>query len=164
RQDLTSDRILQEIEIVLNSSNSKEEKIEFIKKLREIHSKVITNKNEYSLCVYSGFEINSSDWKVGCLYTGDYDAKNKIVELKQAYSNYIKKIGIIQIPHHGSFENYTDDLIFKNVRDAVISVGKKGGGYGHPAPEVTKKISLRCRLSVVTEDDKSLLKRFSNQI
>lgn len=164
RQELTSDRVLQKIEILLNSSNSTEEKIEFVKKLREIHSKVITMKNEYSLCVYSGFEINSSDWKVGCLYTGDYDAKTKIVELKQAYNNYIEKIGIVQIPHHGSSENYIDDLIFENVRDAVITVGKNGGGYNHPAAEVTKQISLKCKLHVVTEDDKSILRRSSNQI
>jgi hypothetical protein len=95
----------------------------------------------------------------GCLYTGDYNAsKNKEWKaLHNAYKDYWKYIGCIQIPHHGSKHNYNDNL--KNY-DAyhVISAGYNNG-HGHPHAEVVKDFLYnRLFLHVVTEQMGSIMR------
>lgn len=68
--------------------------------------------------------------KFSALFTGDSQA----VELKDALSNGLGSIDLLQIPHHGSrFGLNAEILGILNPKLAVISVGKNNK-YGHPAP------------------------------
>ena len=71
---------------------------------------------------------------LGCLYLGDYDANNW-EELNNKYKNYWGKIGMIQVPHHGSPHNYNFKL---NKKEADIFIISAGGNnkYGHPDPSI----------------------------
>lgn len=74
----------------------------------------------------------------GCLYTGDYDASgtHKWMELQNAYRQYLKYIGCIQVPHHGSRHNYNHELTNFNAF-YIISAGYKNI-YQHPHSSVLK--------------------------
>lgn len=65
--------------------------------------------NDYSMTVYAGCSL--ADHFNACLYTGDYNAKSYMKELKQAYKMLWDNIRIVQIPHHGSWKNFHKDLI-----------------------------------------------------
>lgn len=77
------------------------------------------NLNSVSMTLYTG--LTNEKNKSGCLYTGDYDAKKNINLLKKAYSTEWDNVRIVQIPHHGSRENYSPDLINHLETIAVIS-------------------------------------------
>lgn len=65
--------------------------------------------NDYSMTVYAGcclpHHFNA------CLFTGDYNARSYMTELRTAYSMLWDNIRVIQIPHHGSWNNFHEDLI-----------------------------------------------------
>ena len=69
----------------------------------------------------------------GCLYTGDYDASGneKWDRLKNAYKNYWDEAGVIQLPHHGSQNNFNAKFI-KTGCHYIVSVGADGKGK-HPS-------------------------------
>lgn len=93
----------------------------FYKEIREIYKKNSGEINEYSLCIYSG--PYSKNQKVGCLYTGDYVAIGKnLEELKKEYRTVLKTISWVQIPHHGSKDNFSRGLIFESVEKCFINV------------------------------------------
>jgi hypothetical protein len=98
-------------------------------------------------------QYDSSYKKVGCLYTGDYEAKgkNKWKTLEEAYQEYWEWIGLIQVPHHGSSHNCNDALISKKAV-YFLSAGEKNS-YKHPSPEVVEKIrrTYNNNLYIVTE-------------
>lgn len=97
--------------------------------------------NQYSMTLYSGSSLLGK--KIGCLYTGDYDAKHYMNELKVAYNRVWNDIHVVQIPHHGSEYNFDSELIldakhvisggnpeapkgvdWRPVRDQIIDVEK----------------------------------------
>ena len=89
----------------------------------------------------------------GCLYLGDYDAsgKNKWDELTKAFSEYWDSIGCIQVPHHGSKNNYNEELTADRSRYYVISAGIQNQ-YRHPSDNVVKDMLFKGNsFSVVTE-------------
>ena len=61
--------------------------------------------------------------KSGCLFMGDYDAsgKEKWKQLEEAYEPYLKYIGCVQIPHHGSRRSFNSKLLNIDA-EFVISV------------------------------------------
>lgn len=128
----------------------------FIEKIKSVYKETKLEKtvNKYSMCCYSGLVEDKGSLKIGCLYTGDYNAKDNIDSLLKFYTNNINSIGIIQIPHHGSVKDYTDKLILKNVKTALISAGLKNK-YGHPSEDVVKSIAQKCWIRIVSEDKKS---------
>lgn len=90
---------------------------------------------------------------VGCLYTGDYDAGKltNFEELRKKYIKYWKNIGCIQIPHHGSKNNFNNHF---SKLDAyfVISAGKNNK-YRHPHSYVMKDLLLNDHYPfIVTEE------------
>ncbi|MGL4904979.1 MAG: MBL fold metallo-hydrolase, partial [Cetobacterium sp.] len=125
-EDLTSEEVLRNIWKKLDEDKSGKilEKIISIFK-----NKDKSNKNEYSLCVYSGLIEERVSTKIGCLYTGDYNLKlnQNMRILEKVYKKVLENIGIVQVPHHGSEKNYNNDLIFENVKVAVISAGDRYG-------------------------------------
>ena len=145
------------------------------KKVIDAYNKVQDDFNTNSLTLYSGlFSLNniSSGYckrgyspekfhmthnKSGCLYLGDYNAKkiNTWEALKDAYSSYFQLLSIIQIPHHGSKENYNEALNTYNNLLSVISAPFKNDK--HPNPNVLKKIILNHGIPIiVTENDESI--------
>lgn len=90
---------------------------------------------KYSCIEQCLFDIKKSN---GCLYTGDFDAKSNWNELYRAYEAYWKYIGCIQVPHHGSYKNYNENL---SKFDAfyIISVGQNNA-YRHPTGSVVKSL------------------------
>lgn len=90
---------------------------------------------------------------VGCLYTGDYDAGKltNFEELRKKYIKYWENIGCIQIPHHGSKNNYNNHF---SKLDAyfVISAGKNNK-YRHPHSYVMKDLLLNDHYPfIITEE------------
>lgn len=88
----------------------------------------------------------------GCLYLGDYDTrgKQKWEELYEAYNEYWKYIGCVQIPHHGSRHNYHKELSKINAY-YIISAGYKNK-YQHPHSVVIKDLFFNnCDVNIVTE-------------
>lgn len=73
--------------------------------------------NDYSMTLYSGHAYNKA--KDGCLYTGDYNAHKYIDELKRFYMHVEDQIGIVQIPHHGSRNNYDPQLIIPSATHVI---------------------------------------------
>ena len=65
--------------------------------------------NDYSMTLYSGcrFPLHFN----ACLFTGDYNARSYMTELRTAYKILWDNIRVIQIPHHGSQNNFHKDLI-----------------------------------------------------
>ena len=130
------------------------------KKIKKVYKDLKGGLNTNSMTLFSGIRQNKKDCcnrlsciKVGCLYTGDYNANGneKWESLKQAYKKYCKWIGMIQVPHHGSSCNCNDTLISKKAV-YFLSAGEKNS-YKHPSPEVVEKIrwTYNNNLYIVTE-------------
>ena len=97
---------------------------------------------------------------VSCIYLGDSDLnKNDFVrDLRRRLGKLAAKIGTIQIPHHGSIENFNSEIL--NVIKpgcAVISFGTSNT-YGHPSDRVVGEIlSKNILLHLVTENQASIV-------
>lgn len=138
--------------------------------LKEIYWKVYGNKhNSYSMPVYSGLNCTgrcrknchkqgtfSTICHTNCLYMGDYDAKstNNCDALKRFYGDSWRRIGLIQVPHHGSEHNSDEELYSPN-KLCIISSGREDR-YGHPNQATINAIrSVGSVHTIVTEDKKT---------
>lgn len=90
--------------------------------------------------------------KPGFLYCGDYNMLDSTLyqEFKNTIGDYEQQCGGVQIPHHGSNNNYNTDLIDEQ-RFGLVSVGtrgKHGGKFPHAdvADDVLKK-SVLCQIT-----------------
>lgn len=94
---------------------------------------------------------------VGCLYTGDFDAKTEKYwkELKDGFETEWTTIGCIQIPHHGSKKNYNDEFLAMTPWHVVSA---RENNKNHPHQAVRAKYKDRCPLFVVTENMNSFAK------
>lgn len=90
---------------------------------------------------------------INCLYTGDYDASRDEMfdELKGMYSKYWESIECIQIPHHGSKDNYNIKLI-RQGKFYIISVGCKNK-YKHLDSQVIKDICLVGAIPLIVTEE-----------
>jgi hypothetical protein len=143
------------------------------KTLRKIYSRLDGNVNENSMLVYSGPEYSKDEeydyicdcveerlcwpscWgggKPACIYTGDCDL-NK-VKLDKVYSRFMKYVGVIQVPHHGSKHNFTLEsyLQFWPPVISPISFGLKNR-YGHPSAQVVNKLSISGNRPILVNED-----------
>ncbi|MEQ4986544.1 hypothetical protein ABN080_03580 [Proteus sp. fly-1089] len=149
--------------------------------------------NENSMVVYSGSSINNylfSDInhisltekeieedeinfernvigmnESSCIYFGDYEAKKKgaLELIKNRLKAYYNSVCTIQIPHHGSFENYSEDINETHNIYSVISYGEKNR-YGHPSPCTRKLIEKNAGiLFEVTEKPSTILRFFIDE-
>lgn len=107
--------------------------------------------NGNSMTLYSGpkdTDANSSfamrcfvddvEHKPGCLYLGDYEAKDEIAyrRMKSFYSKggCWSRMGCVQLPHHGSKHNYNKDFDSEGIC-YVVSFGL-GNRNHHPGKDV----------------------------
>lgn len=139
--------------------------------LRQIYGKVYKNNhNSYSMSVYSGIGCGREyDYRydcdydcgyghrcflmhrwwmnraqhchVNCLYTGDYDARERLnfTYLATYFSRYWNRIGLVQVPHHGSEHNSDRKLYSHPNKLAIMSFGTKNN-YGHPDSKTIDEI------------------------
>jgi hypothetical protein len=144
------------------------------KELKKAYSRVDGNVNENSMLLYSGPEHEGPDehwcicnefeddlcWphfgdcRAGCIYTGDGDL-NKI-QLDVIYSQFIKNIGVIQIPHHGSKHSFSIESLHEFWPSVIcpISFGSKNN-YGHPAAEVVNTLSMHGNSPIMVNEQPS---------
>ena len=145
---------LKEVEKIWKENEDNREKI------KKVYESLKGDLNTNSMTLFSGvrqvgkqMQYDSSYVKVGCLYTGDYEAKgkNKWKPLEEAYIEYWKWIGMIQVPHHGSIRNCNDALISKKAV-YFLSAGEKNT-YKHPSQNVVRGIRFKYHnnLYIVTE-------------
>lgn len=73
--------------------------------------------NDFSMTLYSGHAYINA--KEGCLYTGDYNAKKHMNELIRYYNPIWNKICVVQVPHHGSRNNFDNRLIIPSATHVI---------------------------------------------
>lgn len=137
----------------------------FIRAYQKIFGKNQMNAN--SLVVYSGFKefpliplrsyspfIHKTS-KAGCLYLGDYNAKEdeKYEQIKKAFNPYWDLIGTVQIPHHGSNHNFNQKLAWRG-SISVVSAGNHKV-YRHPHARTIKEIIARGSIPCIITDNPS---------
>lgn len=78
---------------------------------------------------------------VNCLYTGDYNAKKGLnfTYLTTYFSRYWNRIGLVQVPHHGSEHNSDRKLYSHPNKLAIMSFGTDNH-YGHPDSKTIDEI------------------------
>lgn len=123
------------------------------KDLKQIYKQMEGGINQNSLLVYSGPTgiegfiphdclLNDCCWPFGhvsgCFYTGDYDCMD-LPQILLSLGNRKDRIGIIQIPHHGSKKSWDDGLVFNSGCRYFIQCGSTNI-YGHPATSVIQSI------------------------
>ena len=137
-------------------------------KINDIYKEVFGSSNASSMCLYSGLDsvnlqsesiIHNGSWQFcyrrhywcgskenleACLYTGDSNLndpklRNTLICLLH---QHIKRIGLIQIPHHGSVHNSSNNA-FELCEDAqpllFVSYGCYNR-YGHPSTRLLGKL------------------------
>lgn len=121
-----------------------------IEEIKKIYNEIYGSKhNSYSMTVLSWGSCNKRCFKychcqwyrdnciptyctLNCLYMGDFEAKKEesCSRLLSYYKPYFQKVGLIQVPHHGSEHNFNNDL-YERQKICIISAGEQDK-YGHP--------------------------------
>ncbi len=148
--------------------------------------KSVTNYNQYhaEMSVYGRETLSGiiytpnyliPEARVGCVYTGDVDANKLHINqtmnsLSAIYKSVWENVGTIQIPHHGSINNFNAANLFGGINNqslddeniqytpyyCPLSVGTENP-YGHPADRVIEDIiSHDCSPFLVTEKQDSV--------
>lgn len=99
---------------------------------------------------------HSHSHNCGILYFGDYNANN--IEWRAFYSKFNSQwnsIGTVQVPHHGSADSFSSEIVIKSPLNCVISYGVDNT-YGHPHIFAISNILLKGGdIIPVTEDKQS---------
>ena len=123
---------------------------------KEIMGKECGDDNLYTLAVESlpadGYEDEHLARESRCLFTGDLDSVGND-DLWGRFADLFKfnDIGTIQVPHHGSKDNWRPEFITKDSKRFVVSVGTSNT-YHHPDFWAMESIRKNDKLLVVTED------------
>ena len=129
------------------------------KKIKKAYENLKGSHNPNSMTLYSGtkemqgYQYFSNNcyckycykkrhYKVGCLYTGDYDASKDITfdELRANYHLYWQNIGCIQIPHHGSIYSYNTG--FSELDSFIVISAGQNNKFCHPHSFVINDLLL----------------------
>lgn len=146
--------------------------------LKDLYANVYKDKhNSYSMPVYSGLDCKPQCHKgchkqcefvtfchINCLYMGDYDAKSKTSydNLKEYYKGYWKRIGLIQVPHHGS-EHNSDSNLYDPNKLCIISSGRNDR-YNHPDQATIDAIMEAGSIHMIVTEDKKTKQLFKYQL
>lgn len=131
------------------------------KELREIYKKVMKggNDNLYTLVVEStpidGVRVQPSNYLARCLYLGDFEpdgGKDVWQRFVSIYNDY-PEIGLMQVPHHGSENNWKKEFLYSmGRRQYIISTGIRNKRH-HPDYWIIRDIKRAGhRVSVVCEE------------
>ena len=108
------------------------------------------NHNAYSMALFSG-TLNPYNYRVNpnCLFLGDYETAH-VNKLRLFFKPLWPTIRSLQVPHHGSKNNYTQDLYDFAIR-GFISAGETNK-YHHPSIDTLIGIKENyCKPIIVTE-------------
>lgn len=152
--------------------------------IKKIYKTIPGGVNENSLVIYSGNKKTKEEdcgfcfskeynnrcmldgrrpdrlYRYGCLFLGDFNLRNNKAykELINKYKSLLDTIGTIQIPHHGSYHSFCNEILkdIANSIEWVICFGNNNT-YGHPSNQVLLEIvtSRQGNLIEVTEDNQS---------
>ena len=160
------------------------EDAEKVKKIQKAYDRLSGGLNGNSLMVYSGAcdcdcSINTHsiggftysarhpfwgrsyvDNLCGCLYLGDANLNDPDMfkTIEHTLYPYTPTIGLIQLPHHGSIDNFNIGIldVNKDNQRYMLSYGTNNQ-YGHPAHYVIGSILSTGRyLALVNEDSRSI--------
>ncbi|MDR0231383.1 MAG: MBL fold metallo-hydrolase [Dysgonamonadaceae bacterium] len=95
----------------------------------------------------------------GCLYMGDINVRKKVImtDMKNRLTKYWPHIGTLQIPHHGSINNFNNGILAQNMRSAIFSFGTNNT-YGHPSDKIIGDVSANYTYPyLVTEEQTSIV-------
>lgn len=107
--------------------------------------------NENSLCVL--FETEKCD----ILITGDRDGFGERMLLRSAQ---IPKVDVLMAGHHGSRYSTCDELLQAVSPDIVCISAGEGNPYGHPAPELLKRLAQQgCAVYRTDQNGTILIRR-----
>lgn len=123
------------------------------------------NHNSYSMTLYSGLNCLRDCLGMchtACLYTGDYKAKGKFAELKRFYTTSLKRVYILQVPHHGSEHNINNKLYYP-ARLCIISAGVTDK-YGHPDQQTLVAIQNQRGIPIIVTEDPKTIQVFTYHI
>ena len=112
--------------------------------------------NATSMTLYSGpCENDIKDRLMGCLYTGDYDAKtpSSVDNILTFYSDYLDNIDVIQVPHHGS-EHNNAELFYHPFKEKIAILSVKHGTSSIAGVDKTKQMLEKRHLKTYTTDFK----------
>lgn len=113
--------------------------------------------NQYSLLVHSHSELKMHP-RYSCLYTGDINKRTLLNVIHPKSPQQPISPHYIQVPHHGSKNNYHED-IYSGHPIAFISVGQKYQ-YGHPAQETLVGLIQNCQyVHIITDDEETRYRR-----
>lgn len=124
-----------------------------------LYSGPIKKTNVITLSLVKGSILWHLNFKSGCIYTGDGNLKLKNFDLNNIYSNYIQHVGTVQIPHHGSINNFKEEFFINENYICPISTGHNHKNF--PSPIVIKALIKACCFPcIVTEKIKSFIEEF----
>lgn len=125
--------------------------------------KIYSNLYEaFCHCIFAPYNLYKNDKMISTnfLYTGDFEAKSS--KNMSALELFYKRQGVwdticgIQIPHHGSRNNYNEEL-YKGRYFAVASAGAESQ-YGHPNIDTMTNIAQQdCMPLLVTEHKNTII-------
>ncbi|PNK59499.1 MBL fold metallo-hydrolase [Psychrobacter sp. FDAARGOS_221] len=132
--------------------------------LHSIYDKLAGKINENSMLLYSGPDLsnNSDSYKPyhtksckylsfslngfytclcmsGCIYTGDSDFH--CYKLKDIYPDYVDFVDVIQVPHHGS-KNDFDLQALEGFSNTILPISHSTTSKYHPAATVVKELII----------------------
>lgn len=101
-------------------------------------------------CRYCDIEFHDVYHRLACVFTGDADL-NKL-NIKMVFGQLWKHVGTIQIPHHGSIENFNFSILDETPYICPVSFGTNNQ-FGHPSTKVTSSILAdgSCLIQVTEE-------------
>lgn len=105
---------------------------------------------------------------LNCLYCGDFEANpdypkkgcnTNCEKLIKYYQRYWDKIGLLQVPHHGS-EHNLNKLLYSPPRLCIISAGETDV-YGHPNASVVQSIRTENSIPIIVTEDTRTKQEFT---
>ena len=100
---------------------------------------------------------------------GDFEANPKhsikntnCDQLLKFYDKYWKKIGIFQVPHHGSHDNVNTKL-YTPPKLAIISAGRQDV-YGNPHLDVVTDLQKHNSIPIIVTESPSTIQQYTYNI
>lgn len=124
-----------------------------------ISIKFFSNKfNLYNKCLYNRF------YHSGCIYFGDITFNSEIENSFYKFlseSKRLQKIGLLQVPHHGSIDSkghkiISSNYLFRKPIICIISVGEFNQ-YGHPSAYLIQELQRNNGIVLMVTEASSTL-------
>ena len=133
------------------------------KTLKKIYKESLkgADENNYTLVVesepYDKSTNEINNLSVGCVYFGDFcPTEERWKRFKDTIDDY-DYIGSVQIPHHGSRENWCDYMMPQEADNFIISSGRNNSHH-HPSYWVVRDLQYSGKsVNVVCEESSSMV-------